>query len=80
MDQCPKGYPQLAAFLDSDENFMLYRRFGFLQARILLNRQDELRELEHNLDYMGVVDGKEPPLRLQSRELDGNHKRRELLK
>ncbi|CCD35020.1 hypothetical protein BofuT4_P083420.1 [Botrytis cinerea T4] len=25
----PKGYPQLAAVIDSDEQFMLYRRFGF---------------------------------------------------
>lgn len=38
-----------AAFIDSDENFMIYRRFGFLQARILLRKQDQLRELEEDL-------------------------------
>ncbi|RAL60575.1 hypothetical protein DID88_009771 [Monilinia fructigena] len=26
----PEGYPQLAAVIDSDEQFMLYRRFGHL--------------------------------------------------
>lgn len=29
---------------------MLYRRFGYLQARILLDKQDELRRLEEELD------------------------------
>src|SRR5215469_11608832 len=36
---CPEGYPRLAAFLDSDENFMVYRRFGYLQSRLLLEKQ-----------------------------------------
>ncbi|KAG9237004.1 hypothetical protein BJ875DRAFT_481744 [Amylocarpus encephaloides] len=26
----PSGYPRLAALLDNDENFMLYRKFGFV--------------------------------------------------
>ena len=37
-------------FLDSSEEFMLYRRFGYLQSRIILNKQDQLRELEKRLD------------------------------
>ena len=70
MENCPEGYPRLAAFLDSDEKFMLYRRFGFLQARLLLNKQDELRELEKDLDRLDKVDqGKDPSL-LKSREKD----------
>lgn len=52
VDNCPEGYPRLAAFLDSDENFMLYRRFGFLQTRLLLNKQAELREYEKELDRL----------------------------
>lgn len=48
----PLGYPRLAAMVDSDNNFMQYRRFGFLQTRILLNKQDELRELEYRLDRL----------------------------
>lgn len=44
------GYPNLAAFNDSSECFMLYRRFGYLQSRVLLDRQDEMRLLEEELD------------------------------
>jgi len=60
----------LAALLDSDENFMLYRRFGFLQARILLNKQDELRDLEKKLDRMDLADQKNNSSILRSREKD----------
>jgi hypothetical protein len=67
---CPEGYPRLAAFLDSDENFMLYRRFGFLHARLLLYKQDELRRLEMELDNMDQTDAKENPIILQSRRKD----------
>lgn len=70
LEQCPEGYPRLAALLDSDENFMLYRRFGFLQSRLLLDKQDELRELENDLDRMDKVDYKKDPTLLKSREKD----------
>ncbi|RDW74875.1 hypothetical protein BP6252_06017 [Coleophoma cylindrospora] len=53
---CPDGYPTLAAFLDSDENFMLYRRFGFIQSRLLLYKQDQLRVLEEELDTLDKND------------------------
>jgi hypothetical protein len=52
VQDCPKGYPLLAAFLDSDDNFMIYRRFGYLQARLLLEKQEELRRLEEDLDIL----------------------------
>jgi hypothetical protein len=81
VEHCPEGYPRLAAFLDSDEKFTLYRKFGFLQARILLNKQDELRELEKDLDRLDKVDqGKDPSL-LKSREKDTatNGRRKKLL-
>jgi hypothetical protein len=39
----------LACYLDSDESFVMYRRFGILHARLLLQKQDELRELESEL-------------------------------
>ncbi|KAL9618572.1 MAG: hypothetical protein Q9160_006756 [Pyrenula sp. 1 TL-2023] len=50
IQQCQRGYPRLAAFLDSDENFMIYRRFGYLQARVLLDKQNELQRLEKELE------------------------------
>ncbi|KAH7412875.1 hypothetical protein BKA64DRAFT_702990 [Cadophora sp. MPI-SDFR-AT-0126] len=70
MSDCPDGYPHLAAFLDSNENFMLYRRFGFLQGRLLLYKQDELRELEARLDRMDKLDTKRDGSLLRSREKD----------
>ena len=44
-----KGYPSVAAFLDSDDGFSIYRRFGYLQSRILLQKQSELSILENQL-------------------------------
>jgi hypothetical protein len=49
VDDHPLGYPRLAALLNSDENFLVCRKYGWLHSRILLYRQDELRELEQEL-------------------------------
>jgi len=46
----------------------MYRRFGFLQARLLLHKQDELRQLESELDQLDRQE--DEPLALMSRELD----------
>ncbi|RFU34107.1 hypothetical protein B7463_g2216, partial [Scytalidium lignicola] len=75
---CRDGYPNLAAFLDSDENFMLYRRFGYIQARLLLSKQDQLRALEEDLDK---VDKDDDDVFLVSRDRDekANTKRYQLL-
>lgn len=56
MESCPNGFPRLAAFLDSDDNFMLYRRFGYIHARILLQKQDELKEIEERLEALDTED------------------------
>jgi hypothetical protein len=71
VEDCPRGYPLLAAFLDSDENFMIYRRFGFLHARLLLQKQDELRLMEDALTELDRKDasGEDSHL-LQCREDD----------
>ena len=66
----PKGYPQLAAFINSDENFSMCRRFGFLHQRVLLYRQDELRDLEDQLIRLDDEDQEEMPKALKSRKLD----------
>lgn len=49
---CPRGYPHLSAFLASDENLMIYRRFTYIQSRLILNKQDEMRQLEYELDRL----------------------------
>ncbi|KAL5418912.1 hypothetical protein PMIN03_000755 [Paraphaeosphaeria minitans] len=54
----PQGYPRLAAFLDSDESFMIYRRCGFIQSRLLLDKQDQLCELERKLEKMDRIEAK----------------------
>ncbi|KAM0125692.1 hypothetical protein ACHAO1_010502 [Botrytis cinerea] len=51
----PKGYPQLAADIDSDEQLMLYRRSGFLQARLLLNKQHQMRALVSAQTHRSVL-------------------------
>ena len=56
VQDCPHGYPLTAAFLDSDDNFMIYRRFGYLQARLLLEKQEQLRRLEWDLEFMDEKD------------------------
>ncbi|KAL9117703.1 MAG: hypothetical protein Q9187_005760 [Circinaria calcarea] len=70
IDNHPEGYPQLAALLNTDENFLMCRRFGFLQQRVLLYRQDELRDLEDQLIRLDDEDRDENPKALKSRKLD----------
>lgn len=52
----PRGFPKLACFLDSDDAFMVYRRFGLVFSRLLLNKQDEIREMEATLLAMDRTD------------------------
>ncbi|KAH9219760.1 hypothetical protein DL95DRAFT_482877, partial [Leptodontidium sp. 2 PMI_412] len=77
----PSGYPRLAALLCTDDNLMLYHRFTYLQSRLLLHKQDEIRELERKLDRMDKADATKAPEILKSRELDDKNvgKRLELL-
>ena len=49
VDDHPRGYPKLAAFMSSDENFLVCRKYSFLRSRVLLYRQDELSKLEETL-------------------------------
>ena len=78
----------MAAFLDSDDCFMIYRRFGFLHARLLLYKQDELKELEEDLRAMDLRDSRDKKTSklLRSRRKDdlwkgheGQETRKELL-
>lgn len=56
MDAFPAGYPRLAALLNSDENFIIFRRFGRLSARLLLHLQSELVVLQKKLDALDKGD------------------------
>ncbi|KAL9088954.1 MAG: hypothetical protein Q9165_006011 [Trypethelium subeluteriae] len=70
LEDCPAGYPSLAAFLDSDEAYMVYRRFGFLQSRLLLEKQDEMRKLEKRIDRADASAAKTDPETLKTRDLN----------
>lgn len=61
---------------------MLYRRFGFIQARILLDKQDEMRILEEALDRMDQSTKSTDPDSLQTRDIaeEDGRPRKELLK
>ena len=67
----PNGYPRLGCFMNSDESFLIYRRFGAIFSRLLLlNKQDELRAMEQRLFMLDEAVEKENPRRLMSRTYD----------
>ena len=43
------GYQSFSAFVASDNDFFVLRRFGALSARVLLSLQDQLSHLERDL-------------------------------
>ena len=56
VEDFPKGFPKVSCFIDSDDAFMVYRRFGTVFARLLLSKQDEIRRLEAKLQGMDKTD------------------------
>lgn len=46
------GYRGFSAFLASDNDFLIFRRFGTLNTRILLKLQDEIAVLEKKLEKL----------------------------
>jgi hypothetical protein len=48
--------PQLASFINSDDSFANFRRFGYLSARVLVHLELELTELEQELDKLDNSD------------------------
>lgn len=80
MQKYPHGYPLLAAFQSSESSFSIYRSFDYLHSRVILELQDELRELEDGLAILDKSD--ERPERkkcLTSRTADRNFAKREKL-
>ncbi|KAL8654573.1 MAG: hypothetical protein Q9210_001419 [Variospora velana] len=84
VDSYQRGYATLAAVEDSDPNFLIYRKFGWLRNRLLLNLQDELVTLEEELQLLDNNDARlcDPDDVLISRRNDELQKtlRQELLK
>jgi hypothetical protein len=73
-----RGYPRLAAYMNSDRDFITFRYFGRLHARILLQKQDEITELEERLDELDNAESMGHYL--CSRRHDGNSIRQDILR
>ena len=53
---------------------MVYRRFGYIQSRLLLEKQNALQLLERQLNMMDSVDDEEDTMRLRTRrDYDEEH-------
>lgn len=55
-----RGYPMLAAFQSSESSFSIYRSFDYLHSRVILDLQDELRNLEEGLSELDKQDFAQP--------------------
>ena len=56
VDDYPAGYPQLAAFITSDDNFSMYRKFDRPCNRLLLDLQSQITALVSRLDELDRSD------------------------
>ena len=56
--------------MNSDENFLIARKYGYLRSRVLLYRQDELSVLERDLIALDADDAEKREMALQSRKFD----------
>jgi hypothetical protein len=71
------GYPRLSAYVNSDKNFVIFKRFGQVHARLLLHKQSVIAALEARLN---VLDEQEAnAYRLTSRAQDDNIERNDVL-
>ena len=56
MEEYPEGIPRLSAFLDSDDSFKIFRKFGKCHTRLLLHLQFEIDELSKELNELDRSD------------------------
>jgi len=49
------GYRVLSKWVASDQGFLIARKFGALNARVVLSLQDEIAEMEDKLNVMDEV-------------------------
>ncbi|KAH7409599.1 hypothetical protein BKA64DRAFT_665364 [Cadophora sp. MPI-SDFR-AT-0126] len=79
----PEGFPQLAHFLNSNDSFAVFRRFGTLSARALIQLQIEITELEEKLQELDKRDAADPLLKKRLRGFEGlegcDNRQRELM-
>jgi hypothetical protein len=59
VEKYPNGYPRLAAFMNSDDDGAIFRRFGTLYTRNLLYLQAEIVDLEAQLLELDSLDAEQ---------------------
>lgn len=70
----PEGFPQLAYFLNSNDSFAVYRRFGELSARTLVQLEIDLTDLEKEQRELDTKDAADKVLEKRLRGYEGFHK------
>ncbi len=76
------GYGKVAAELDTDPNFLVFRKFGWLHNFVLLDLQDELQVLEKDLEELCDVfyeEGEHDRLRSRDQDYQRDHSRETLM-
>lgn len=86
LDKHPEGYARIGAYINSDDNSALHRRFGDLHARALLYKEVELTDLEVKLANLDKTDSEKPDTKwrnnfsIHTDDGQGNEIRRDLMK
>lgn len=82
METHPEGLPQLASFINSSDNFAVYRRFGQLTAGLLVQLEIDITELEAKLFELDDKDASDPVMKFRLRGYESfpgwTNERREL--
>jgi hypothetical protein len=60
---CPPGWPQIAAFQNLHSQYLIFRSFGQIHSRLLLNLQSEIEILETALGNQDEKDQATPSLK-----------------
>ncbi|KAH8597950.1 hypothetical protein B0O99DRAFT_684650 [Bisporella sp. PMI_857] len=83
VDKCQKGFSQLSAFIDSDDEFAIARRFGSLSSRVLIQQAIDLADLEQELNELDAADMASEVMKFRLHGLEGfpgwDAKQRELM-
>jgi hypothetical protein len=56
VENYPVGYPSVAAYMSTDIDGRIYRRFSYLRTRLLLQTQDKIVDLEKKLEELDNKD------------------------
>jgi hypothetical protein len=56
VDDHPNGWPRLAAFQNSADSFLIFRRFSLMHCRLLVGLQVEITDLEKRILELDRID------------------------